>query len=233
VNPFEAATAFWSALLPKAVVPETDEMARMGQSMTALFTSATAMMGQLASQMPGSDANMQAVFRKIADPAAWLSGGSDLHHALDQMSHGPRFADLWDVERRFARLSAAMLEMRRSTDAHHVVVMGAWMQAASEFSEALTAKPVTDSRAMTALWSEIANRVLIAAQRSEAFLASQTATLRASAELSLAQQELGEYFGRYFGFPTRTELDDVHRSLTELRRELRGLRRDLPQKVSA
>lgn len=232
MNPFETAAAFWSPMLPKEGA-ETEEMARAGQSMAALFQSASAMMGQLASQLPGSDANMTAVFRKIADPATWLSGGSDLHEVLDHVSHGPRFADMWDMERRFARLSGAMLEMRRSTNAHHAVVLAAWMQAAGEFTEAMTTSPAADSRAMTTLWSEIANRVLIAAQRSDAFLQTQSATLRASAELSLAQQELGEFFGRHYGFPTRTEIDDVHRSLTEMRREVRALQRAAAASVAS
>jgi hypothetical protein len=49
--------------------------------------------------------------------------------------------------------------------------------------------------------------------------------IRASTELRLAQQDLVEHFGRQYGFPTRAELDDVHRTVTELRRELRALQR--------
>jgi hypothetical protein len=50
--------------------------------------------------------------------------------------------------------------------------------------------------------------------------------IRATTELRIAQQELVEHFGKQYGFPTRTELDDVHRTVTELRRELRAIRRD-------
>jgi hypothetical protein len=55
--------------------------------------------------------------------------------------------------------------------------------------------------------------------------------IRASTELRMAQQELVKHFGRQFGFPTRTELDDVHRTVTELRREVRALQRE--QRTSA
>jgi hypothetical protein len=64
-------------------------------------------------------------------------------------------------------------------------------------------------------------------QRSERYLASQAALLAASTELRLAQQEVAEYYGQMFGLPTRTELDDVHKTLTELRRELRATQRQL------
>ena len=64
-------------------------------------------------------------------------------------------------------------------------------------------------------------------QRSEPFLRSQREMIRASTELRVAQAELVEHFGKQYGFPTRTELDDVHRTLTEMRREMRRLRRTL------
>ncbi len=79
---------------------------------------------------------------------------------------------------------------------------------------------------MLALWTETANRQLLETQRSEPFLATQAAMIRASTELRMAQQELVEHFGRQFGFPTRTELDDVHRTVTELRREVRAMQRE-------
>jgi hypothetical protein len=67
--------------------------------------------------------------------------------------------------------------------------------------------------------------VLLEMQRSEAFLEAQARSIRASTELRMAQHELVEFYGERYGFPTRRELDDVHKSVTELRRELRALRR--------
>ena len=83
-----------------------------------------------------------------------------------------------------------------------------------------------DAKAALNLWTDTANRRLLEAQRSEPFLQTQAALIRATTELRMAQQELVEHFGKQYGFPTRTELDDVHRSLTELRRELRAMQRE-------
>ena len=74
------------------------------------------------------------------------------------------------------------------------------------------------------------DEVLLETQRSEAFLATQRETLRASTDLRLAQRELAEYYSEMFGFPTRAELDDVHKTVTELRRELRALKRERPRR---
>jgi len=73
---------------------------------------------------------------------------------------------------------------------------------------------------------ETANEVLLETQRSEAFLSTQRDLVKASSELRLAQQDLAEFYSEMFGYPTRTELDDVHRTVTELRRELRAFKRE-------
>jgi polyhydroxyalkanoate synthase subunit PhaE len=86
-------------------------------------------------------------------------------------------------------------------------------------------------KAVLALWAATANRQLLETQRSEPFLATQAAMIRASTELRMAQQELVEHFGRQFGFPTQAELDDVHRTVTGLRREMRTMQR--AQRMSA
>ena len=80
-------------------------------------------------------------------------------------------------------------------------------------------------RELLALWVETANTALLETQRSEAYLKSQREILKASTDLRLAQQEIATFYSEMFGYPTREELDDVHRTMTELRRELRALQR--------
>jgi len=80
-------------------------------------------------------------------------------------------------------------------------------------------------RELLALWVETANTALLETQRSDAYLKSQREILKASTDLRLAQQEIAAFYSEMFGYPTRAELDDVHRTVTELRRELRALQR--------
>ena len=80
-------------------------------------------------------------------------------------------------------------------------------------------------RELLALWVETANTVLLETQRSDAYLKSQREILKTSTDLRLAQQEIAAFYSETFGYPTRAELDDVHRTVTELRRELRALQR--------
>jgi hypothetical protein len=104
------------------------------------------------------------------------------------------------------------------------------MRAAGSFAKTLNEKAdrketLGSWREVLALWVDTANTALLETQRSEQYLQSQRELLKASTDLRLAQQEVAAFYSEVFGYPTRAELDDVHRSVTELRRELRALER--------
>lgn len=219
------------------------DLTRAGQSMTEMWSAAAALYSKLATTFPavGGDATVEATLHRIIDPRSWVAGTGEMDDVLGRMAEGPRFADLWEVERRYARVLLAWMNLRRRGLEHNAVVLEAWLRAGRRFTEqlassatALTQAPgtqpsgtqVPDAKAALALWTETANRELLETQRSEPFLQTQAALIRATTELRMAQQELVEHFGKQYGFPTRTEADDVHRTVTELRREMRALRRE-------
>jgi polyhydroxyalkanoate synthesis regulator phasin len=115
--------------------------------------------------------------------------------------------------------------MRRASLEHNAITLQAWLRAARTFAEQLNTAENKDPKVLFDGWVETANRTLIETQRSEPYLRTQAALIRASTDLKEAQRDLTEYYGERFGFPTRKELDDVHRTVTELRRELRSLQR--------
>lgn len=167
------------------------------------------------------------VLAKVFDPRGWLSATSEVDEALNRMAEGPRLADLWTVERKFAAVLAAWTALRRRNLEHNTVMLEAWTAATGIFSKAVNAgaqsgTKLDSARDLMAFWVETANDVLLETQRSEAFLKCQRETLKASTDLRLAQQDVAEFYSQMFGYPTRAELDDVHRSLTELRREVRA-----------
>jgi polyhydroxyalkanoate synthase subunit PhaE len=167
---------------------------------------------------------------KIFDPRAWFSGTDGMDQALQRMAEGPRLADVWDTERKMLTLFNAWTALRRRSLEHNTVMLEAWLQAAGKFArelnEAADRKEVLSSwREVLALWVDTANSALLETQRSERYLTSQREILKASTDLRLAQQEMAAFYSEMFGYPTREEIDDVHRVVTELRRELRKLQR--------
>lgn len=218
------------------------EVADLGRASTAvmeLWSAAAAMSGEVAGKLAadplpvlGEMETSAVVLGRITDPRQWLSGTGEMDSIVSRMAEGPRLADLWDVERRFAQVAQAWMLVRRRQLEHEAIVLQGWMQAGRRFMEEWAGKHgaearAPDTKATLALWTEVANRQLLDMQRSEPFLQTQRNTIRATADLRLAQQDLVEHFGKQYGFPTRTELDDVHRTVTTLRRELRAVQRAL------
>jgi class III poly(R)-hydroxyalkanoic acid synthase PhaE subunit len=167
---------------------------------------------------------------KIFDPRGWFSATNDVDQSLQRMAEGPQFADMWNVERKFATVFNAWVAMRRESLAHNTVVLEAWLRAARGFAKTLNdradkGETFKTSRDVLTMWIETANESLLETQRSEAFLKTQRDLLKASTDLRLAQQDLTEFYSEMFGYPSRTELDDVHKAVTELRRELRAFKR--------
>ena len=151
--------------------------------------------------------------------------GSHIFH-----TQGPRLADMWNTERQMLAVFNAWTALRRRSLEHNTVMLEAWLQAAGKFAKNLNEKAdrmeaLGSWRELLALWVETANTALLETQRSEAYLKSQRKILMASTDLRLAQQEIATFYSEMFGYPTREELDDVHRTVTELRRELRALQR--------
>lgn len=225
----------------------TAELAQASDAVMQLWSAASGMSGELAGKLAkfaggGEDGLAASVFQRITDPRQWLAGTGELDDVLTRMAEGPRLADLFDLERRYATVMKAWTELRRRVLEHQRITLEAWLRAGRRYLDELGGhagadnKPLEPKRAFQ-LWTEVANRELLETQRSDQFLQSQRAMIRASTDLRLAQQELVEHFGQQYGFPTRTELDDVHRTLTDMRRELRRMRRALaeakPERLAA
>jgi class III poly(R)-hydroxyalkanoic acid synthase PhaE subunit len=218
----------------QAFAPDTKAFEAAQQDFSKLWSSASELSAALTKNLQGADrenphvANMLA---KIFDPRGWFSATNEVDQTLQRMAEGPRLADLWNVERKFIAVFNAWVALRRHSLEHNKVMLEAWMRAAGAFAKMLNeraneGKALESWRAVLTLWVETANEVLLETQRSEAFLTTQRDLIKASSELRLAQQELAAFYSEMFGYPTRTELDDVHRTVTELRRELRAFKRE-------
>jgi hypothetical protein len=173
---------------------------------------------------------------RIFDPSAFFAGTDGIDTALNRLAQGPRLADMWNTERRMLNVFNAWTAVRRRSLEHNTVMLEAWLQAAGSFAKMLNEKAdryeaLGSWREVLAQWVETANTVLLETQRSEPYLKSQRELLKASTDLRLAQQDVAEFYSDMFGYPTRAEIDDVHKAVTELRREVRALeraRRDRP-----
>jgi hypothetical protein len=166
---------------------------------------------------------------RFLDPMSLaLVGGSQVGETIRRLTEGPRFADLGTIERRMARVMELWFAVQQRARAYEAVVAGAWVEAnkrfATEYQERVRAGTApTDPKEALKLWLDMANRTLLETHRSERFLTAQGELLRHGMDFLLAEREMVESLVEPAGLPTRSEIDEVHRSVLDLKRRVRAL----------
>jgi len=169
---------------------------------------------------------------RLSEKPAGFGDGNELSAAIERMVQGPRLADVWDIDRKIALAFSAWIEMRQRLASYNAVASAPWTEASKRFLETMSAAGTSETstldwREAFAKWSEISNEELIRNQRTDGFLQAQKELLQAGLQLRSRQDDVAETASVMFGLPTRRDFDDVTRQLTELRREVRALARQV------
>lgn len=154
-------------------------------------------------------------------------GGTQVGDALRKMTEGPQLADAGAAEHRMARLMERWIEVQTASRAYEGVVAAAWVTAneafAAKLQERFEAGEALQPADALKLWLKTANTTLLETQRSASFLEAQRKLLRCGMEFLLTQREVVENAVEPAGLPTRSEIDEVHRTIHDLKRRLRTL----------
>jgi len=169
---------------------------------------------------------------RLSEKPAGFGDGNELSATIERMVQGPRLADVGDIDRKIALAFSAWIEMRQRLASYNVVASAPWAEASKRFLETMSAVGASETstpdwREAFAKWSEISNEELIRNQRTDGFLQAQKELLQAGLQLRSRQDDVAETASVMFGLPTRRDFDDVTRQLTELRREVRALARQV------
>jgi polyhydroxyalkanoate synthase subunit PhaE len=97
-------------------------------------------------------------------------------------------------------------------------------------SRARTETEVRGSKQALRLWLEIADKVLIETHRTPEFLDAQQKLLGQGMDFLLAEREFVEALVEPAGLPTRTEMDEVHQTVLNLKRRVRELEKEAAKK---
>jgi polyhydroxyalkanoate synthesis regulator phasin len=166
--------------------------------------------------------------KKLFDPAEWRRAGSHFDLGLEKLTEGPTYATLWDLDRKMLNVQRLWMERSRDVESYWEITQGAWNKTLERFMKAVNdpkGEPITSGRAMLDLWLATANKSLLEMHKSAEFLEAQRKMTRSATEYRLAEREIAEAFCEVHHIPTRTEMDEMQRAVTELRRELRALAR--------
>jgi polyhydroxyalkanoate synthesis regulator phasin len=210
----------------KGLLP--DNMQGPLSQMTELFNKSMEQWSALA-QWPkdgkgGVDAN---ALSKLFDPTEWGKagvGGFDL--ALEHLTEGPTYATLWDLDRKLVNAHRLSQQRLRDLAAYQAIVQDAWRSASARFFRALSdasQPPITSARDLLDLWVATANETLIEMHRTPKFLEAQRNVTRSAVDYRLQEREIAETFCEMHHIPTRSEVDELQRTVVELRRQVRAL----------
>lgn len=184
---------------------------------------------ELVKQDPKAGPLPPEALRELFAPDRWRGTGAGAFDAgLRQVLEGPKFALLFDLDRKL--LALKQLASQRDTDvaAFQAIMIKAWSTAFERFSSnvvSATAQEPAGWRGMADRWLAVVNDTLIEVQRSEAFVEAQRTMLRSASDYRLQEREIAETWCEAFHVPTRTEMDEIQRTVAELRRDLRALQR--------
>ena len=168
---------------------------------------------------------------KLFDPRAWFSSTGGMDEALQRMAEGPRLADLWDTERKMLNavqcLDGATPAQPRAQYRH----AGSLDAGGRHFRQRPQRKggPQGDARLLARRARALGRDREYRPARNAAFgRAISRASGKSSRRAPICASRSRRWrpsTARCSAIPTRAELDDVHRTVTELRRELRALQR--------
>jgi hypothetical protein len=166
--------------------------------------------------------------KKLFDPEEWKRAGSHFDVGLEKLTEGPTYATLWDLDKKMLGVQKLWVERARDVENYWEVVQGAWNEALERYMKTVNdpkAEPIKTGRQMLDVWLETANGALLEMHRSKKFLEAQRRMTRSSTEYRLAEREIAEAFCEMHHIPTRGEMDEIQKTMIELKRELRSLRR--------
>lgn len=211
-------------------------------AMADMWRSSMALGGILTSSVPGMEGGglaSEMLTRMLNPMSTALVGGNQVGDVIRRMTEGPRLADVGGLERQMVELMDLYVAVQAATRAYETVVASAWTKASQRFAEdisqrAQTGKGLRPGKKALEVWMDIANQTLVETHRSAEFLTAQRDLLRRGMDFLLAERHLFEQMVEPAGLPTRTEIDEVHRSVWELKRRIRELeRRDKPRSDGA
>lgn len=169
-------------------------------------------------------------FLNMLSPSNWSPFAPEqLRTILESIAQGPQFADLATPQIEAAEAWRETLDYQQALADMTKVLQETWTRTLKKYTEDYLVEDLNSGDVSGALeaWLKLANAELLETQRSEEFMAAQRGMLRASVEIKARMRDVAESWSQSYQMPTRTEVDDLIKTVHELRREVRKLKRDV------
>ena len=165
----------------------------------------------------------------MLNPQNFLKSGFDqMNQVFRKMVDGPEFADIGMLEKKVLKSSRDWLAFQEATDQYQTIIASAWSRAFQRYSDEYTQSSKSrniSAKTLLAHWLKIADEELVSTLRSEDFLQAQSQLFSTGTQYKLKHKEFAEMWCESHTIPTRSEVDDLHAMIYELRREVRALKK--------
>ena len=167
----------------------------------------------------------------LLNPTTFMRSGFEMMDSVfRKLVNGPEFADIGMLEKKMMKSSQDWQAFRDASHRFQEVISAAWMRAyqhfSDEFFDRMQDENVSTEESLQR-WLKIADEELVATLRSPEFLAVQKDLFATGTAYKLKYREFAEMWCEAHTIPTRSEVDDMHKLIYELRREVRALKRKI------
>lgn len=169
----------------------------------------------------------------LMNPATFMKSGFEMmDQVFRKLVNGPEFADIGMMEKKMLKSGQEWQAFKDAGQRYQEVITDAWLRAYQHFSDEFMDKMQegnVGSEDMLKRWLAIADEELTTTLRSEEYLDAQREFFSRGSAYRLKYQEFVELWSEGHSIPTRSEVDDMHKIIYELRREVRALKKKVTQ----
>jgi len=167
----------------------------------------------------------------LLNPTTFMQSGFEMMDSVfRKLVNGPEFADIGMMEKKLLKSGQDWQAFRDASHRFQDVISSAWLRAYQHFSDEFFDRMKDDnvgSEETLQRWLKIADEEMVKTLRSPEFLAAQKELFSTGTAYKLKYREFAEMWCESHTIPTRSEVDDMHKLIYELRREVRSLKRKI------
>jgi class III poly(R)-hydroxyalkanoic acid synthase PhaE subunit len=177
--------------------------------------------------------------RMIAGDSSALTGLSNLYRdayqqSLARLVGSPNLGISREFNEKLQLGFDAWVSWQLATMEYQGVLSDIWDQAFDGFKETLLSmaekgEKVETLRDFVLLWTRGAEKVFTEAFRTETYVLAQGKMLNAGMAYRIRERKIIEEYLKLYDLPTRSELDETHRRIYELRKEVKALKKQLAE----
>lgn len=144
----------------------------------------------------------------------------------------PGFGITREIQQKMLQGFGSWTEYRRATNEYQLVLSRTWEHIYQQVLEEMmkraeAGKPIESLSDMMRLWTTAADAGLEEIFRSPEYLEAQNNMVNSAMRYRIDEQEIAELFMQSTYVPTRSEVDEAHRNIYELRKEVKALRKQV------